>query len=530
MKIRLLCIFILLACASPALSDQNVYFIQAMHTNSSKKAESAGKLLKQYGNVHIARQGDRHMVWIGPIGNDKEAVMIRNMVRTRHPDAFIDPNGPASFPATSLADPKPTPPVAVAKAVPSSGDRKQTKSKPAVAPPQDVKPPPAENTEVAKAAPVMAAASPAASTQPVAPPPVAPPPVVQPPVGSDPSEARPPVVTPGAAESVPPSPSSDTLLKEGMDAFAAHRYENAVEKLSLFLSLYPLHGKASSALITLAAVLNETKRPLAAIRLYSHVLDRYPDSPEEIEAMTALADIRIASPDLKPRTVVTGAKWFLDPVGAYDMALSRDLLPEEAERLQRRRIGALRRLGRYREAYTASGRCLDQHPATEHRHALLAGLRSDLGHLIGERFAAGDDIAVINLFLNGRRRGLIVMGDSDTLIKAARSYARSGMTEEARTILNSARHFAADRGAEVHSALEELFRAEQASAIPSSVIERWAMFEEGRRQVLSSNPADAEATLKKIKGGDQDEFWSKLSDYTLQDGVLTKKYRGYLKP
>jgi len=338
-----------------------------------------------------------------------------------------------------------------------------------------------------------------------------------------------PVVAPDTTAPPLATPAPDALLKEGMDHFEARRYENAIEQLSRFMSLYPAHIKTPSAMITVAGILLEIKRPLAAIRLYSHVLARYPETPEALEAMTAIADMGMRSPGLKPNIAVTGARWFLDPVDAYDTVLSKNPSPDLTERLLSRRINALRSQGRYREAYASAGQFLEQNPGTKHRQTLLAGLRSDLGCLIGERFAAGDDIAVINLLLNGRRRGLINMGDTNILIKAAGSYARSGMTDEARTLLDQARHFAADYTAQVNAVIGEPAQAERSSAASSPVIERWALYQKGRQQIMSSDPSAAEKTFKQVRGTGEDEFWSKLADFASQDGIFTAKYKDYMK-
>jgi tetratricopeptide (TPR) repeat protein len=321
----------------------------------------------------------------------------------------------------------------------------------------------------------------------------------------------------------------DALLSEGMDYFQARRYENALEKLSLFLSLYPKHGKVSSAMLAIGQILIQTKRPMSAIRFYSRILDRYPETPQVIETMTALADMSMLSPGLKPNIALSGAKWYLDPVDAYDAVLSKDPSPELTERLLLQRIAALRSQGRFREAYTAGGQYLENNPDTIQRHILLTGLRADVAHLIGERFTAGDDIALINLLANARRRNLISLGDTDIMMKAADSYARSGMTDEARTLLDRAKRFAVGRADHIDAALRDLTKDKRAFQNPSSVVERWALYEKGRRELQSSNLSAAEKTLAQLKGADQDEFWSKLADFTLQDRILKTKYKDYLE-
>jgi tetratricopeptide (TPR) repeat protein len=329
----------------------------------------------------------------------------------------------------------------------------------------------------------------------------------------------------------PPSAlsSPETLRNEGMAYFRARRYENAVEKLSLLMSLYPAHSLTPAAMVTVAGILSETKRYLAAIRLYSYALERYPGTPEAIEAMMALAEMGMSSPGLKPTIALIGTRWYLDPLEACDTALSQNPSPELTERLLFQRMAVLRAQGRYREAFTAVSRFIEQDPGTKHKQILLAALRSDMDHLIMERLAVGDDIAVIHFLSTGRRRGLISMTDTDLLIKSAGSYARLGMTAEARTLLSRARYFAADRIPQVDMALQQLEQVEGSPAISSSVVQRWALYHTGREQILSLKRSAAEKTLAQVKGNDQDEFWVKLVDFTLQENINISYYMEYIR-
>ncbi len=322
--------------------------------------------------------------------------------------------------------------------------------------------------------------------------------------------------------------SPDAIHKEGMEHFETRRYEKALEKLSLFMSLYPAHKHFPSAMVTVAGILFEMKRPLAAIRLYSHILERYPGTPESIDSMIALADMSMLSPGLKPNISLAGAKWYRDPVEAYDAVLSKKLSPELSERLLIQRMAALRAQGRYREAYVEGGLFLDQNPGTKYKQTLVMALRSDVERLIGERFAVGDDIAVINLLSSSRRRGLISLNNTGLMIKASESYARIGMTDEARALLGRARYFAAQDAAQVDAALQKLGQGQPSPAV-SPIAERWAIYEKGRKQILASNLPAAEKTFAQFKGSDRDEFWTKLADFALQDGARTSKQKEYRK-
>jgi TolA-binding protein len=438
---RLFFVLILFACVSSAQADQKGFFVRAVRSSSLEKAESARNQLKQYGNVNIIQQGNRYVVWIGPIEDKEFALTIRNKIQQRHPNAVISETNPAQF-----------------------------------------------VTNAAKVA--------------------------------DSDEAPPNL----------DSLSPDAIRKKGMEHFEARRYEKALEKLSLFLSLYPAHNHFPSAMVTIAGIFFEMKRPMASIRLYSHIIERYPGTTESIDSMIALADMSILSPGLKPSIALAGTRWYLDPIEAYDTVLSQNgLSPELIERLLIQRMAALRAQSRYREAYDEGCRFLDQNPGTKHKQTLLMALRSDVERLIEERFTAGDDIAVVSLLSNARRRGLISLNNTGLLIKTSESYARIGMMDEARTLLGRARYFAAQGAAKVDAALQKLGQGQSSPAVSSPITERWALYDKGRKYILSSNLPDAEKTFAQLKGSDRDEFWTKLADFALQDGVRTSKYKYYRK-
>jgi TolA-binding protein len=475
MNIHFLIILFLLAGALPTQAGQKAFFIQAMNTGSRATAESVKNSLKHFGNVHIDQQGDRFSVRIGPIKDGKKAVTVRNIVKKTQPDAFI-----------IISDSRPV----TARAAASSP----------VSEPKSAVP-----LTVAPAALTVAPAAPSDKRQP------------------QPHEMDPKTPEPSGTTSSP-----DMLLKEALGHYQARRYENAIQQLSLFLSLYPRDSNAPSAMFAVAGILLELKRPMSALRIYSHILERYADTPEAIESINALADMSILSPGLKPSIALTGTEWYFDPVRAYDTVLSKNPPVDLTERLLLQRIAALRLKGRYREAYDAGNLFLERFPQTKNQYSLMTALRSDVERLIEEHLAAGDDIAVISLLTEARRKGLLKKNDTAILIKAAGSYNRLGMTDEARTLLSGARPFAAGRTPQIDAAFDELARPGTTPAGPSPATDRWSLYQEGRQQIRSSKVSDAEKTFAQMRGNDQDAFWSKLADFTLKDGIWTFKYKDYL--
>ena len=474
MKIHLYLTLLLLAFSWPASAAQNTIFVEAMQTENRAIAESVQKKLKRFGNAHINHQGDRFIVRIGPIGDQKEAVSVRNIVRKTHPDASI---------RTSAAVPSKT-------GTPAAAPLRKPKS-----------------------------TVPATIAEPLAP--------ALPDLSASKQPPQPAHTDSQGPEPVSRTSSPENLLKKALDEYQAHRYETALQWLSLYLSLYPDDNNVPLAMFAVAGIQLAMKRPLSALRIYGHILERHGETSEAIESMIALADMSIHHPGLKPCIAISGAQWYLDPVMTYDKVLSNNPPEEMAERVLMQRISALRLKGRYREAYDAGNQFLERYPQTKHQYVLLNALRSDVAYVMEERIAAGDDLAVISLLSHTRRKDVIKNNDTDLLIKAAESYGRLGMKDEGCRLLNAARPFAAGRASRIDAALEALTRGGVTPAAISPEAERWQLYEAGRRHIHASNRPEAEKTLAKMKGNGQDAFWVKLAEFSLTEGHLSSKYGDY---
>jgi TolA-binding protein len=509
MRKYILSILFIIASASPVWADQEAFFVEAMSTEIQARAEEAKNQLKPFGNAQICNLGSRYLVRIGPIEEGKKAIYIRNIIVDMYPDAIIGTSHPAPAEFKSTRN-----------------EVTETKEKASVAGTKTVTISQIASVAAAQAAPVSVAhAAQVADVSSVS--------------GKDVIQAG--ANEPSAALQTTPHPANsdapgktesewapEALLKEAADHYRSGRYENALQRLSLFLSLYPSDGNVPTALFSVAAILLDMKRPMPALRIYSRILERYPGSPEAMESIMALGDMSVITPGLKPCLSITGAQWYLDPVAACDTLLSRNPPAEMTERLLFRRIFALRMQGRHRESYDAGIHFLQSYPTTKHRHELMVALRTDAMRLIEEYGSSGNDETAVSLAAKALRQGLIKMNDTDILIKTAQAYARLGLPDEAVSLLNSARKFAAANLPRIDAVLEELKPGSPTPAPPPEIATRWSLFEEGRRQIRSSNLSAAEKTFAQLKTPAQDEFWSKLSDFTLQDGIWMNKYRDYV--
>jgi len=65
---------------------------------------------------------------------------------------------------------------------------------------------------------------------------------------------------------------------------------------------------------------------------------------------------------------------------------------------------------------------------------------------------------------------------------------------------------------------------EKSLAGTDGIRRRWLLFEIGRRHMESKEPAAAERSFLQIKDGSTDPFWTKLSDYAVQESRWSERY------
>ena len=337
-----------------------------------------------------------------------------------------------------------------------------------------------------------------------------------------------------AASKIPEPPkitaiNADDFLKAGIQNHRERKYDLAIGSLSHYLSLVPKSRQRVSALLILGKSLDEMNKPRQALAVFSRIIEQFPGSPEATLSIVAMADIGLAQLGLKYPIGMKGAEYVIDPVLGYDVALLKRVPSSSIEYVYYQKGRALWKKGQYIESYQLMTQLLKEYPQTIYYNEIIGSLKGGVLTLINQYQQAGDHLSAANIFLQGRKSGAIGADDSDIILKVARSFAYLGLYEDAVKILSNLRtNLKAGSPNEIDTVLAEIetIRPADVKNLPRDR-EKWDLFESGRSYLMNDDLPSAEQTLTNLKNKGGEPFWSKVSDYALQEKQWVEKYLGH---
>lgn len=322
-------------------------------------------------------------------------------------------------------------------------------------------------------------------------------------------------------------------LKNGTQNYHERKYAEAISALSKYLSIETKSQQRTAALLIMGKSLEALNRPQSALNIYGRVTEQIPDSPEVMLGVIAMADIGVAHPDLDYSSGKKGAKYFKDPVTAYDTALSKNVPLPIIEHIHRQRGRALWKSKRYEEARQALTVLLGKFPQTAYREEILGTISDCTATLIAQYNQSGDHLAVADLFLQGWKEGSIRPADIDTLLKSFYSLSCIGLHEISLNILdtlkkNNPKTFSSHIEKIDKMVLETEKNRMLASSAEMQSDVKWRQFQSGREYLGANQSMLAEKTLTDLKNGSGDPFWSKIAEYAVEEHRWVQKYRGQI--
>jgi TolA-binding protein len=467
--------FALFATVSAACAGDSFYTIQVLMTSNLVSAEHAYDKIKKYKNARLEKTADVFVVRAGTFKNRDKALPMLKQLRKAYPDAFIK--------------------VCAENGKPPAKKTAAARQKKARAP----QPPPRKH------------------------------PVIKEEKIVTPSRPDPPVpaVTdkPAAVENT--TASSEDSLKTGVQHYRERKYESAIRSLLQYISLSPGGNQHASALLVIGKSLAEINRTGAALRIFSRIIAQYPDGTEATAGKIAIADIGVANPAIKYPMDMNGAEYLRDPILAYDAAAAQNMPDGMMEHIQYQKGLFLQKTGRYREACDVYTAFLKAFPKTSRRKEIVGMLKADTIALINQYHQAGDHLSASNLFLQAKEKWLIGPDDKDTYMKAALSFAHLGLFTASSGIIKTLRIYEKNKASSDIDKVAAEIEGIKLSAVRSEMSEdsKWRIFQSGREHLKSKNLPLAEQTLGPLKNPEGDAFWTRLTEYVLEDNAWAQKYR-----
>lgn len=348
----------------------------------------------------------------------------------------------------------------------------------------------------------------------------------------------------------------DAILYMGCLQYESGRYEDAIESLSYFLSIYPQGDQAKSAYYALAASFYGSRQYRTAVQLFSKVIEAYPGSREATESLIALANLGILHPELKFPAPMPGSKYVEDPIANYDLVLSALPDSETMQRVLYLKARGLEKTGRFLEAFEISSDAISRYPKGPYTPETSKVLKSAFKSLVNDSFAREDYLSMADLYFKTFHKGFYDQPDDDALMKIATALQKLSFKKEALSMLNYMDAVCKDSivRANIQKDIESLKQGEATGnenllsagdrlylegkyqeamkwyegALNSSdkADKRWILYRLALCEIKASNGDAAKKKIANLKGGGEDAFWTKVADYMSEEAAWKGKNMG----
>ncbi|MFA6412151.1 MAG: tetratricopeptide repeat protein, partial [Syntrophales bacterium] len=348
----------------------------------------------------------------------------------------------------------------------------------------------------------------------------------------------------------------DAILYMGCLQYESGRYQDAIESLSYFLSVYPQGDQAKSAYYALAASFYGNRQYRTALQLFSKVIETYPGSREATESLIALANLGILHPEIKFPVPMPDRKYVENPIANYDLVLAALPDSETVQRVLYLKARGLEKTGCFLEAFEISKDAITRYPQGPYTQETTKVLKTAFKSLVDDSFAREDYLSMADLFFKTFHKGFYDRPDDDVLLKIATALQKLSFKKEALSMLNymdavckdstvrenikkdieTLKQVAAAGNENLLSGGDRLYlegKYQEAmkwyeGALNSSdkADKRWILYRLALCEIKVSNVDAAKKKIASLRGGGEDAFWTKVADYMSEEAAWTGKNMG----
>ncbi len=227
----------------------------------------------------------------------------------------------------------------------------------------------------------------------------------------------------------------EALVSLGFHFFRQGAHEQLIGAFSYYVNIYPEDPYRKEMLYLIARSLTEMQQYEPALKVFSTVIEKYPDTKEATESAIIMANIGVKSPGLRLPAYMAGTQHYRDPAATYDMVLSKKLPSSEiTERILFQKAYVLYQKKLYREAFVASLAQLKRFPNGRCKDAGLATLKAITEHLVDEDYRKPDYLRVVDTYLTAYEGAWVKTIDFGTGYKIADSLRRIGLYRDTRRV------------------------------------------------------------------------------------------------
>jgi len=227
----------------------------------------------------------------------------------------------------------------------------------------------------------------------------------------------------------------EALVSLGFHFIRQGAHDQLIGVFSYYVNIYPDDPFRKEMLYLMARSLTEMQQYEPALKVFSTVIEKYPDTKEATESAIIMANIGVKSPGLKLPAYMAGTRYYRDPAATYDMVLSKQLPSLEiTERILFQKACALLQEKLYREAFQASLVQLKRFPNGRCKDAGLANLKAATERLVDEDYGKADYLRVADTYLTAYEGAWVKTIDFGTGYKIADSLRQIGLYRETRRV------------------------------------------------------------------------------------------------
>jgi TolA-binding protein len=227
----------------------------------------------------------------------------------------------------------------------------------------------------------------------------------------------------------------EALVSLGFHFFRQGAHDQLIGAFSYYVNIYPDDPFRKEMLYLMARSLTEMQQYEPALKVFSTVIEKYPDTKEATESAVIMANIGVKSPGLKLPAYMTGTRYYRNPAATYDMVLSKQLPSlEMTEQILFQKACALLQEKLYLEAFQASLAQLKRFPNGRCKDAGLVNLKAATERLVDEDYGKADYLHVADTYLNAYEGAWVKTIDYGTGYKIADSLRRIGLYRETRRV------------------------------------------------------------------------------------------------
>jgi TolA-binding protein len=227
----------------------------------------------------------------------------------------------------------------------------------------------------------------------------------------------------------------EVLVSLGFHFFRQGAYDNVVGAFSYYINVYPDDSFRKEMSYLIARSLTEMQQYEPALKVFSTVIEKYPDTKEATESAIIMANIGVKRPGLKLPAYMAGVQYYKDPVATYDMVLSKNLPSMElTERILFQKAHALYQKNRFQEAFVTSISQLKRFPNGPCKDATLAYLKAITEQLVDEDYKKADYLRVADTYFAAYEGAWVKTVDFGTGYRVADSLRQVGLYRDARRV------------------------------------------------------------------------------------------------